>query len=536
MMSIDEAARKLQHDFQEASWFTSVGLGKDAGHDCIFLYVRSLQLARAAFPHSEWHGFPVVLRRMVEARPARRPMIAGGQDVRQHLSANRWTHESVRRLAGDREPVEVITEKARALVVGALDAGWSGPPYDPIELATNYLQLSVVASDSVPEARTVPTKAGPCIEFNPNRPRERRRYSVAHEIAHTLFPDCTDRVRHRGSHHSGADSQDWQLETLCNIAAAEILMPIGSVPSISSDSFQIERLVKLRPQFDVSMEAVVIRTVRIAEFPCAVFAASRVDHGDLEGTYQVDYVISSQAWAAPLWRGFRFEKGSVVGQCTAIGYTAKGSEVLRGNPWHVEAVGIPPFPGSPYPRVAGILMPADLRPTTESITYLTGNALEPRGTGLKVVTLLVNDATPNWGGRGFAAVVRRTWPDVQEDFQNWVAQSRENLRLGKVRVYQRLPDLAVASLVAQHGYGESSSPRVRYSALETCLREVAEFALAGGASVHMPRIGAGSGGGVWAVTQEIVLATLCRLSIPVTVYDLPHAQTPRQPTLAFTEK
>ena len=77
------------------------------------------------------------------------------------------------------------------------------------------------------------------IEYNPNRPRERRRYSVAHEIAHTLFPDCAKRVRHRGSHHGKRPgSDDWQLEALCNIAAAEILMPVvGTLPFMDRSAF-----------------------------------------------------------------------------------------------------------------------------------------------------------------------------------------------------------------------------------------------------------------------------------------------------------
>src|SRR5450756_2519558 len=109
-----------------------------------------------------------------------------------------WNSESVKLLAGGDDPVEAITLRARELVTRAIDAGWPGPPFDPVALAAKYLGLKVVATDEVADARTVPTPTGPRIEFNPNRPRERRRYSVAHEIAHTLFPDHAERVRNRG--------------------------------------------------------------------------------------------------------------------------------------------------------------------------------------------------------------------------------------------------------------------------------------------------------------------------------------------------
>src|SRR5207253_142360 len=119
--------------------------------------------------------------------------------------------------------------------------------------------LRVLSTDDVLDARTVSAGTTTTIEYNPNRPRERRRYSIAHEIAHTIFPDYAERVRHRGSHHDAVNKDDWQLEMLCNIAAAEFLMPVGTLPSMDRSSLKIDRLVALRPKYDVSMEAVLIR-------------------------------------------------------------------------------------------------------------------------------------------------------------------------------------------------------------------------------------------------------------------------------------
>jgi len=446
----------------------------------------------------------------------------------------RWTNESVIRLAGDQDPVSVITTRARELVMRAMDAGWAGPPFDPIILANEFLSIEVIASDDVSDAKTVATRAGARIEFNPNRPRERRRYSVAHEIAHTLFPDYAERVRHRGSHHAEVQPQDWQLETLCNIAAAEILMPIGSLPPPNPDGFAIDVLTRVRPRFDVSMEAVLIRTAHIAGFPCAVFAASRRETGSGSGVYTVDYAIASQDWRPPAARGQTLSTDSVVNQCTAIGFTAKGEEtwIANGERVRVECVGIPAFPGSTYPRVAGILIPARFRAGDQhSIKYLKGDALDPRGGGPKVLVHVVNDATPNWGGRGVALAIRKRWPQVQEDFREWAAASRNNLKLGRVRFFDLDELTAIASVVAQHGYGESASPRIRYSAIESGLQQVATAAFQRGASVHMPRIGTGYGGGVWLVIQELITNVLCSAGVPVTVYDLPTRVPSAQPSL-----
>jgi hypothetical protein len=89
-------------------------------------------------------------------------------------------------------------------VLKARDAGWSGPPYNPLGIA-DPLKIPVEANSEIADARTVPTDDGVRIEFNPTRSRERVRFSVAHEIAHTLFPDVADQTRHRGGPANAPD-------------------------------------------------------------------------------------------------------------------------------------------------------------------------------------------------------------------------------------------------------------------------------------------------------------------------------------------
>lgn len=102
----------------------------------------------------------------------------------------RWTNPSVRRFAGNRDPVQAIVDRARDLTLRAMDEGWPGPPFDPSELA-KWLNLDVIPCADIRDARIVPKPdLGLSIEFNPNRSRGRVRYSIAHEIAHSLFPDA----------------------------------------------------------------------------------------------------------------------------------------------------------------------------------------------------------------------------------------------------------------------------------------------------------------------------------------------------------
>jgi len=82
-------------------------------------------------------------------------------------------------------------------------------------------------------------------------------------------------------------------------------------------------------------------------------------------------------------------------------------------------------------------------------------------------------------------------------------------------------------MIAQHGYGPSPKPRIRYVHLRTCLDKLAEFALGHGATVHMPRIGTGHAGGQWNIVRELVDEGLVRRGIEVTVYELPESERPR---------
>jgi O-acetyl-ADP-ribose deacetylase (regulator of RNase III) len=448
----------------------------------------------------------------------------------------RWTNRSVLAFAGGSDPVQTLVIKVRDLVFRGFEWGWSGPPYDPFALA-EFLGIEVAPSKDVVDARTLAGSGRRLrIEFNPDRPTARINYSVAHELGHSLFPDCAEIVRHRLK-HSGATLDEWQLEMLCNLAAAEILMPIGTLhrDEIEPD---VDRLLELRKEYTVSSEAVLLRVLRLTHRKCFGFAA-RKEPDSATGRYRIDYAVGSRQWDLPVESGFLLPHNSVVSQCTAIGYTAKATEkwFMQGGEWRVEALGIPPYPGRSYPRVLGIVRPVHSveTPGTE-ITYLKGDATAPRGEGFRILAHIVSDRTMIWGA-GFGRAVRKKWPGVQEDFAKWAVGHRTECSLGNIH-FSRIDDsLAVAHLIAQHGVGPSRTPRIRYGALEACLQKLADHAAATGATVHMPRIGTGEAGGAWEIVSEVVEDTLCNRKVDVTVYDLPTSaerRGARQSILSFS--
>jgi O-acetyl-ADP-ribose deacetylase (regulator of RNase III) len=435
--------------------------------------------------------------------------------------ADVWTHPSIRRFAGDADPVSAITAHARSVVLRAMDAGWSGPPFDPVSLA-ELLKIPVIPTDAVRDARAVPTgERGVQIEFNPNRPRGRVRFSVAHEIAHTFFPDCVEQVRNRSA-HAELEGDDWQLEALCNIAAAEIVMPVASL-SLSPGSLPgIEQLLEERRRFEVSTEALLIRAARTSEVPIAMFTASR----NRNARYRLDYLIPSHGWAPDgIAAGLTLPANTHLAECMSLGFTSSGDEAWgrKELPVHVECVGIPPYPGGSHPRVAGVVWSRGAPPPVDGgvpwLRYVRGDATAPRGERSLIVHV-VNDASPVWGGGGFAASLKRAYPSVQRSFKVWWAEAGSR-RLGRVHMAEAVPGTWVASIVAQHGYGPSSTPRIRYEALGEGLEHTAAAAVLHDLTVHMPRIGAGQAGGRWDLIEDLIRRSFGRTRSPVTVYDLP---------------
>jgi Zn-dependent peptidase ImmA (M78 family) len=438
-----------------------------------------------------------------------------------------WTHPSVVPLRALGDPIDIITARARKLVLEAIEAGWSGPPYDPFALA-EIRGIKSVPTQRVVDARIVPLGGKKLeIQFNPDRPLARVRYSIAHELAHSLFQDCGLAVRNRASRQEMV-VDEWQLETLCNIGAAEILMPIGSLSGSADTELTMERILALRNDFRVSSEAVLLRLARLTRNRCVVFAC----HKNIDRQrYQIDYAFSSQSSKTRLKPGYLLPRTSRASECTAIDFTAAGDEnwISGEETWKIEYLAVPPYPGHTFPRVIGIAAPTSaVASKGPAITYLKGDATQPRGSGDRLVVQIVNDRGLTWGA-GFALAARKKWPHLQSQFTEWVTSSRGEFRLGATQFVAVEPSLVVANLVAQHGYGPSPTPRLRYGALASCLDKVRAYAVANHLAVHMPRIGCGQAGGSWGIISEMITDTLCRSGLEVTVYDPPSAVGPRAP-------
>jgi Zn-dependent peptidase ImmA (M78 family)/O-acetyl-ADP-ribose deacetylase (regulator of RNase III) len=441
--------------------------------------------------------------------------------------SSRWNNASVRKLAGDRDPIELIVEKAREIVLKGMDEGDLTLPIDPFKLAER-LSININPTADVLDARTVAGPRGvPIIEYNPRRSRTRTRFSICHEIAHTLFPDCTEQIRHR-SPHSQTSPIDNEVEMLCNLAAAEFLLPVGSfTEDMSKLQLSIENVVDLRLKYEASVESILLRVVGLSGTECAVFSAM-AESEQIGARYKIEYVKSAGNWETGLRRGGFLPVDSVAKECVAIGHTARSKEEWaagRGK-YSFEMVGIAPYPNRVKPRVVGLIRPLSSHQVeTSPINVVRGDALEPRGKGLKIIAHVVNDKTPAWGA-GFGRNLSTKWPETKKEFSHSF-RSISGSKLGKTSTARVTDDILTFQMICQHGYGHSSQPRLKYGALQRCLEILKDTAKQMNASVHMPMIGTGEAGGSWGIVSNLIAEELCSKGVSVTVYQLPGTQTRR---------
>lgn len=473
-----------------------------------------------------------------ERKPSNYKRLSSTADLRyEKPSSHRsyWTNKSVHEFVGAKPegdvPITLITLKARELIWNYIENGGSCDPLDPFELA-RFMNVNVETNDAVPEARTLTMPSGQfVVQYNPRRPDVRTRFSICHELVHTLFPDCHLMTRNRSTHQRMA-ADEWQLESLCDVGAAELLMPVGTFTELAKRPVSLNPLLKMRDKLRVSTEAILLRLIKLTKIPSFVFSASR--RRPAGNRFSIDYTVSSRTFQGHVPFGLGLPNDSVISNCSQFGFTDSGVEK-----WFpalgdlgVQCVGISPYPGVSYPRVMGVAVPSQHdNPTINSIHYVKGDATKPRSQTHRIVVQVVNDKAALWGG-GFALVVRKKWPEVQRNFRDWATGGEGRLQLGSAHL-SSVDDLTdVFSMICQHGYKATSKPSIRYSALRNCLEKLAVIARERNATVHMPRIGCGQARGNWEIVSEMISYFLCEQGIRVTVYDPPGAKVAEgEPTL-----
>ncbi|WP_417260844.1 ImmA/IrrE family metallo-endopeptidase [Celeribacter sp.] len=182
--------------------------------------------------------------------------------------------ESLVRSTGAASPEEAIRLKAREHIV-FYEQNF-GEPEIPIDVMMLASLKGIRPSDSMPvlspDAEIGPDgQGGVEMRVNPDRPETRKRFSIAHEISHTFFPDyekkewCRTDARYRD-----LSDPSQHLEMLCDIGASELLFPERSFTAHAAEVSDADGFTQLALTYQASREATLRRYVELASTPVAV--------------------------------------------------------------------------------------------------------------------------------------------------------------------------------------------------------------------------------------------------------------------------
>ncbi len=209
-------------------------------------------------------------------------------------SKNRtWQSETVRAFVdavGYTNPVEAVLYRARELLRRSRQ---TEPPFHPERLAC-AMGIEVIEVDlGRLDACLVPNSGSYIIKVNAKHPRERRNFSCAHEIAHTFFLEANPSVRARKTNPLiGLVKQCHEEERLCNIAAAEMLMPLPAFRrAVGAFGLSVSSIEPLATLFAVSIRATAIRLAETSLEPCVLLCWKPMDLLDWQAKLRI-------AWSA----------------------------------------------------------------------------------------------------------------------------------------------------------------------------------------------------------------------------------------------
>lgn len=146
-------------------------------------------------------------------------------------------------------------------------SSFSGLPADPFERIKILASLKGIKIQPMDiegqrkirrDAVLYPLRSGRMILYNPNRPKSRLLFTLAHEIIHILFPNSANGARFRTI--TNPDSREAnELERLCDLGAAELVMPLEDFHKQANGCYTLRKLEPLADFFGTSLEATTYR-------------------------------------------------------------------------------------------------------------------------------------------------------------------------------------------------------------------------------------------------------------------------------------
>jgi len=158
------------------------------------------------------------------------------------------------------DPVAAVLWHARRLIA---ESGIVEPPFRPASFASLRRVKKIVYKTMQVEGCLIPCDRDFIIELRKDRPHERINFTCAHELGHTFFYESVPSIKYR-TVASSQPHHDPEEERLCNVAAAELLMPADVFRKISQDySPSPQSLQLIARTFESSLTATVVRLLNL---------------------------------------------------------------------------------------------------------------------------------------------------------------------------------------------------------------------------------------------------------------------------------
>ncbi len=177
---------------------------------------------------------------------------------------------------GATDPVDAILRHAQFLLI---ESGISEPPFDPRAYARLRNVVSIAERELRVDGRLLPLGGEFIIELRRDRSPERKNFTCAHELGHTFFYESVPSIKYRRS-RSPAPAFDQEEEKLCNIAAAELLMPTDAFRKLANDFLpSTSSLLRIAKIFVASLTATAIRVCSLTRWDATFILWTRHEDG-----------------------------------------------------------------------------------------------------------------------------------------------------------------------------------------------------------------------------------------------------------------
>ena len=159
-------------------------------------------------------------------------------------------------------PEALTLDEAVKHVIAELVEGVACPPTN-LEDIGRKVGMKEICYDSFPGSGELhKEKDGYRIACSSDQSRSRQRFTVAHELAHVIL-ERTGRNAHRAGK---------SVERVCNMLAAECLMPTAVFESGLPATLTLSEVARLARNFDTSMTATAIRCAQLR--PLCIFGVT----------------------------------------------------------------------------------------------------------------------------------------------------------------------------------------------------------------------------------------------------------------------